>query len=156
MTKPFAQGIPFATKKTNISKILPMGVLLVAQSVVGSYASAQDNTLSAVVVKEKAEQASKARADFLSTVSHELRTPLNAINGITHLLIEENPKESQVHYLNSLKFSGNYLLNFINDILEINRLESDKVVIEKISFNLTELVENIKCLLLEYSYLYIT
>lgn len=57
MTKPFAQGIPFATKKTNISKILPMGVLLVAQSLVGSYASAQDNTLSAVVVKEKAEQA---------------------------------------------------------------------------------------------------
>ncbi|HPW99019.1 MAG TPA: histidine kinase dimerization/phospho-acceptor domain-containing protein, partial [Flavobacterium sp.] len=79
------------------------------------------------IAKEKAEKASQARADFLSTVSHELRTPLNAINGITHLLIEENPKESQVHYLNSLKFSGNYLITFINEILEINRIESNNI-----------------------------
>ena len=94
--------------------------------------------------KEKVEKASKARAEFLATVSHELRTPLNAINGITYLLLQENPKKSQLNYLNSLEFSGKYLLNFINDILEINRLESDKVVVEKISFNLNELVENIK------------
>lgn len=93
--------------------------------------------------KDKAERASKARADFLSTVSHELRTPLNAINGITYLLLQEKPKASQLNYLKSLEFSGNYLLNFINDILEINRLESDKVVIEKINFNLSELTENI-------------
>lgn len=93
--------------------------------------------------KDKAERASKARADFLSTVSHELRTPLNAINGITYLLLQEKPKVSQLNYLKSLEFSGNYLLNFINDILEINRLESDKVVVEKINFNLSELTENI-------------
>lgn len=93
--------------------------------------------------KEKAERASKARADFLSTVSHELRTPLNAINGITYLLLQENPKQSQLDYLKSLEFSGNYLLNFINDILEINRLESDKVTIEKINFNITKLSQNI-------------
>lgn len=95
------------------------------------------------IEKDKAERASKARADFLSTVSHELRTPLNAINGITYLLLQEKPKASQLNYLKSLEFSGNYLLNFINDILEINRLESDKVVIEKINFNLCELTENI-------------
>lgn len=95
------------------------------------------------IEKEKVERASKARADFLSTVSHELRTPLNAINGITYLLLQEKPKASQLNYLKSLEFSGNYLLNFINDILEINRLESDKVVIEKINFNLSELTENI-------------
>lgn len=95
------------------------------------------------IEKDKAERASKARADFLSTVSHELRTPLNAINGITYLLLQEKPKASQLNYLKSLEFSGNYLLNFINDILEINRLESDKVVIEKINFNLSELSENI-------------
>lgn len=94
--------------------------------------------------KEKVEKASKARAEFLATVSHELRTPLNAINGITYLLLQENPKKSQLSYLQSLEFSGHYLLNFINDILEINRLESDKVVVEKINFNLNELIENIK------------
>lgn len=95
------------------------------------------------IEKEKAEQASKARAEFLSTVSHELRTPLNAINGITYLLLQEKPKASQLNYLKSLEFSGSYLLNFINDILEINRLESDKIQVEKINFNLKELIENI-------------
>lgn len=103
----------------------------------------KDKNKELTLEKEKAERASKARADFLSTVSHELRTPLNAINGITYLLLHEKPKASQLNYLKSLEFSGNYLLNFINDILEINRLESDKVFIEKINFNLSELTENI-------------
>jgi signal transduction histidine kinase/ActR/RegA family two-component response regulator len=96
------------------------------------------------LAKEKAEKASKARAEFLSTVSHELRTPLNAINGITHLLIEENPKPSQMNYLTSLKFSGNYLLTFINEILEINRIESNAIETENLNFNLKLLLVNIK------------
>lgn len=103
----------------------------------------KDKNKELTIEKERAELASKARADFLSTVSHELRTPLNAINGITYLLLQEKPKASQLNYLKSLEFSGNYLLNFINDILEINRLESDKVIVEKINFNLKELIENI-------------
>lgn len=96
------------------------------------------------LAKDRAEKASKARSEFLSTVSHELRTPLNAINGITHLLLEEDPKKSQLKYLNSLKFSGNYLLTFINEILEINRIESSTVVAEKINFNLKLLLGNIQ------------
>jgi signal transduction histidine kinase len=97
-----------------------------------------------IAQKEKVELASKARSKFLATVSHELRTPLNAINGITYLLLQEKPKASQIQYLKSLEFSGNYLLNFINDILEINRLESNKVLNEEINFNIVELVDNIK------------
>lgn len=97
-----------------------------------------------IVAKEKVERAMKARSDFLSTVSHELRTPLNAINGITHLLMEENPKETQIDYLKSLKFSGNYLLTFINEILEANRIESNKIEVEYINFNLKELAHNIQ------------
>ena len=93
--------------------------------------------------KEKAEKATKSRSEFLSTVSHELRTPLNAINGITHLLITENPRKNQVEYLDSLKFSGDYLLTFINDILEINRIESDKIEVEKININLRILLHKI-------------
>ncbi len=96
------------------------------------------------IAKEKAEKASKARAEFLSTVSHELRTPLNAINGITHLLLEENPKPSQMNYLTSLKFSGNYLLTFINEILEINRIESNAIETENLNFNLKLLLANIQ------------
>jgi signal transduction histidine kinase len=102
-----------------------------------------------IVAKNKAEKASKARSEFLSTVSHELRTPLNAINGITHLLIEDNPKKSQKKYLESLKFSGNYLTTFINEILEINKIDSNKLEIENISFNLKELLINIQSSLKE-------
>jgi signal transduction histidine kinase/BarA-like signal transduction histidine kinase len=97
-----------------------------------------------IIAKNKAEEASKARSEFLSTVSHELRTPLNAINGITHLLLEENPKKTQMHYLTSLQFSGNYLTNFINDILEINKIDSNKLEIEYISFNIKQLLTDIQ------------
>ncbi len=102
-----------------------------------------------IIAKEKVEKASNARSEFLSTVSHELRTPLNAINGITHLLLEENPKKSQMQYLESLQYSGNYLTKFINDILEINKIDSSKIQIEHINFNLKQLVENIQSSLKE-------
>jgi signal transduction histidine kinase/CheY-like chemotaxis protein len=102
-----------------------------------------------ILAKEKVEKASKARSEFLSTVSHELRTPLNAINGIAHLLLEEKPKKSQMHYLESLQFSGNYLTKFINDILEINKIDSSKAEVEKTHFNLKLLVENIQSSLKE-------
>lgn len=103
----------------------------------------QEKNSELLLAKEKAERASTARSEFLSTVSHELRTPLNAITGITHLLIEEDPKPSQLDYLNSLKFSGNYLLNYINEILEINRIESRSIEVEKIDFDLRELFTGI-------------
>lgn len=102
-----------------------------------------------VTAKEKAEKASQARSEFLSTVSHELRTPLNAINGITHLLLEEKPRKSQLHYLESLQFSGSYLTNFINDILEINKIDSNKSQIENINFNLKLLLANMQSSLKE-------
>ncbi|AWK02895.1 hybrid sensor histidine kinase/response regulator [Flavobacterium crocinum] len=102
-----------------------------------------------ILAKNKAEKASKARSEFLSTVSHELRTPLNAINGITHILLEDNPKKKQLKYLESLKFSGNYLTTFINEILEINKIDSTKVEVETISFNLKELLFNIQSSLKE-------
>ncbi|TDD96999.1 tetratricopeptide repeat-containing hybrid sensor histidine kinase/response regulator [Flavobacterium cellulosilyticum] len=97
-----------------------------------------------IIAKDKAIKASNARSEFLSTVSHELRTPLNAINGIAHLLLEEKPKKSQMHYLESLQFSGTYLTNFINDILEINKIDSNKAQIEKIPFNIKELLAKIQ------------
>jgi signal transduction histidine kinase/CheY-like chemotaxis protein len=96
------------------------------------------------IARERTEKASKARAEFLSTVSHELRTPLNAINGISHILLEDDPKQSQIEYLNSLKFSGNYLLTYINEILEINRIESNNIELESINFEIRKLLKNIQ------------
>lgn len=96
------------------------------------------------IAKDKVEKASKARSEFLSTVSHELRTPLNAINGIAHLLLEEKPKKTQMDYLSSLQFSAEYLTKFINEILEINKIDSEKVEIEYTRFDLKKLLRNIQ------------
>lgn len=95
------------------------------------------------MAKEEAEKAMQAKAQFLSTVSHELRTPLYAVTGLTHLLLEENPTESQKEHLESLKFSGDYLLAFINDILQINKIEANKVSIQKVKFNLRKTLKEV-------------
>lgn len=96
-----------------------------------------------IVAKEKAELASKTKANFLSTVTHELRTPLYAVTGLTNMLLDEEPKEHQIPHLKSLKFSGDYLLTFINDILQINKIEANKVEIDPEHFNLKSKLENV-------------
>jgi len=103
----------------------------------------QDKNNELLLAKEKAEKASLAKAQFLSTITHELRTPLYAVTGLTHLLLEENPKEYQKEHLNSLKFSGEYLLSLINNILDLNKLEANKVEVEKTTFNLKKRVNDV-------------
>ncbi|MGI9548188.1 MAG: response regulator [Flavobacteriaceae bacterium] len=98
--------------------------------------------------RDAAVQAMEAKTNFLSTVSHELRTPLYAVTGLTHLLLEENPGQHQKEHLKSLKFSGDYLLNFINDILQINKIDADKLEPLAIELNLkkilTEVIESLQ------------
>jgi signal transduction histidine kinase/ActR/RegA family two-component response regulator len=103
----------------------------------------QDKNNELMLAKEKAEKASLAKAQFLSTITHELRTPLYAVTGLTHLLLEENPKENQKENLNSLKFSGEYLLSLINNILDLNKLEANKVEVEKTTFNLKKRMKDV-------------
>ncbi len=91
--------------------------------------------------RDSAVSAMQAKTNFLSTVSHELRTPLYAVTGLTHLLLEENPSENQKDHLKSLKFSGDYLLNFINDILQINKIDADKLETLNIEFNLKKVLQ---------------
>src|SRR5258708_1452568 len=94
-------------------------------------------------MKEKAGQAAKAKSQFLSVMSHELRTPLNAVIGITHLLLQGNPREDQQEDLRTLQFSGESLLHIINDILDFTKLDSGKIELSAIDFNLRELVQSL-------------
>ncbi len=103
----------------------------------------QDKNTELQQAKEKAEKASQAKAQFLSTITHELRTPMYTVTGLTHLLLEEDPKPEQKEHLNSLKFSGEYLLSLINNILDLNKLEANKVEIEKAPFNLKKRMEGV-------------
>lgn len=95
------------------------------------------------IAKDAAVSAMEAKTNFLSTVSHELRTPLYAVTGLTNLLLDENPKKSQKDHLKSLKFSGDYLLNFINDILQINKIDADKVEPLKVDFSLKQTLNEV-------------
>lgn len=96
-----------------------------------------------MIAKENAEKASVVKAQFLSTITHELRTPMYAVTGLTHLLLSENPTEEQKKHLDSLKFSGEYLLSLINNILDLNKLEADKVEVEQATFNLRKRVDDV-------------
>lgn len=95
------------------------------------------------IARDGAVQAMEAKTNFLSTVSHELRTPLYAVTGLTHLLLEEDPEEHQKEHLEALKFSGDYLLNFINDILHINKIDANKLEPLNMEFNLNKVIHEV-------------
>jgi PAS domain S-box-containing protein len=86
--------------------------------------------------KESAEQSLKVKNEFLGNMSHEIRTPLNAVIGFTDLLLETELTQEQREHLETMRNSGGILLSVINDVLDISKLESEKLKIEKIPFNL--------------------
>ena len=96
------------------------------------------------VQKNRAEQLAKTKSQFISTVSHELRTPMYGVIGLTSILLENsNLMAKDREYLKSLKFSSDYLLNLINDVLEISKIESKEIQLQATPFNLKKLLENI-------------
>ncbi len=93
--------------------------------------------------RQKAEEAAQSKQLFMSTMSHEIRTPLNEVIGITNLLLQGNPREDQMDYIRTLKFSGNHLLTLVNDVLDYNKMESGKIVFEQTQFNLRDFLDEI-------------
>lgn len=104
----------------------------------------KEQQLQLKIAKRKAEQASKAKEQFLSTMSHEIRTPLNAILGMTEIMLMDETDDEKLRHLKLLQFSGKNLLALINDILDFNKIEAGKLELEQIDFNLKELFERIR------------
>ncbi len=89
---------------------------------------------------EKAHEANKVKGEFLSTMSHEIRTPLNVIVGMSSLLNQSGVSSEQSDYLKTINDSSDHLLNLIDSILDFSLLESKKVEIENVSFDIRELI----------------
>ncbi len=85
-----------------------------------------------------ANKSNEAKSRFLSTMSHEIRTPMNAIIGFIHLLKKMEIEPTKLKYLDTIDRSSNLLLNVLNDILDVSKIESGKLAIEMIEFNPNE------------------
>ncbi len=86
--------------------------------------------------KDLAEESLKVKNEFLANMSHEIRTPLNAVIGFTDLLLETQLNTEQRSHLETMRNSGEILLSLINNVLDLSKLESEKLKIEEIPFNL--------------------
>lgn len=95
------------------------------------------------IAKEKAEVASQLKTQFVSTISHELRTPLYGVVGITNIILDEHKELVNSPHLNSLKFSARYLLSLVNNLLQINKIEENKIILENMIFNVSNEINSI-------------
>ncbi len=93
--------------------------------------------------RESIERSSFARDSFLAMMSHQMRTPINIIVGLSHLLLEENPREDQKESLRNLQFSANNLVVFINDVLDYSKIEAGKLVMQTRDFKLPQIIEDV-------------
>lgn len=91
----------------------------------------------------EAEQGLTSKTEFLSTMSHEIRTPLNSVIGMSHLLLQNNPRQDQREHLDVMLFSANNLLAIVNDILDYSKIEAGKITFERIEMDIHSIARNI-------------
>ncbi|EXJ14567.1 PAS domain S-box protein [Imhoffiella purpurea] len=102
--------------------------------------------------KDAAEQANRAKSHFLANMSHEIRTPMNAILGMTHLLQQDEPDASRQEKLGKITNASRHLLQLINDILDLAKIEEHKLTLETTGIHLPEVLQNVCTLVGEKAY----
>ena len=95
------------------------------------------------VASEKASEAARVKAEFLANMSHEIRTPMNAILGLTHLAQKHARTPRVRDYLQKIEGSGKHLLGIINDVLDFSKIEAGKLSVERVPFELQEVLSNV-------------
>jgi PAS domain S-box-containing protein len=100
-----------------------------------------------IKARDAAEAATKAKAEFLANMSHEIRTPMNAVIGLTRLALQTELNEKQRDYLTKSKSAADNLLAIINNILDFSSIESGKLTLEAVDFNLNDVLDNVASIL---------
>ena len=108
----------------------------------------QERTLALSIAKEAAESSNRAKSTFLANMSHELRTPMNAIIGLTHMLARKNTDPAQRDKLDKVTNSANHLLRLLNDILDLSKIDAEKMVLEHVPFSIQMLISNLDSLVI--------
>lgn len=91
-----------------------------------------------------ADEANRAKGSFLANMSHEIRTPMNAIIGLTHLLRQTNPSVRQLDRINRIDSAAGHLLSILNDILDLSKIEADRLELEQADFHLDAILDHVR------------
>ncbi|MGZ3770021.1 MAG: ATP-binding protein [Bdellovibrio sp.] len=144
----YSQG---ATSRTIMSVLATLAVtfltcallLIVTSRIIRTENLVEQKTLHLRELNYQLEKASKAKSEFLANMSHEIRTPLNVLIGVSDLLEESPLNDEQKHYLSISKKAGQNLLNIVDDILDISKIESGSITLEKTDVDLDEIIKDV-------------